>query len=98
MADALYGALYGSSGLNPPQYLRMPPAKPAAPIVYHGDAFLPCRPPMRKLFAKPKLKKDGTPGKVLELPPIEVLQRGSEGGHGGCVTLAHFQNGQYFRC
>ncbi|KAK9806725.1 hypothetical protein WJX72_000669 [[Myrmecia] bisecta] len=29
---------------------------------------------MKKIFGRAKLKKDGTPGKVIELPAIEVLQ------------------------
>ena len=29
---------------------------------------------MKKIFGKPKLKKDGTPGKTIELPPMEVIQ------------------------
>jgi len=29
---------------------------------------------MKKIFGKPKLKKDGTPGKTSELPPMEVIQ------------------------
>ena len=30
---------------------------------------------MKDLFGRPKLKKDGTEGRVIELPPIELLQR-----------------------
>ena len=31
--------------------------------------------PMKELFSRPKNKKDGTPGKVQELPPVEDIQR-----------------------
>lgn len=30
--------------------------------------------PMKELFGVPKLKKDGTPGNVLNLPPIDEIQ------------------------
>lgn len=33
---------------------------------------------MKKIFGKPKLKKDGTPGKTLILPPIEEIQEDKE--------------------
>jgi DNA polymerase I len=33
---------------------------------------------MKKIFGKPKLKKDGTPGKTIELPPMEVIQTTSD--------------------
>ena len=33
--------------------------------------------PMKEIFGVAKLLKDGTPSKVKELPPIEVLQRGT---------------------
>jgi len=31
--------------------------------------------PMKELFVRPKLKKDGTPGRATELPPVEEIQR-----------------------
>ena len=31
--------------------------------------------PMKELFSRPKNKKDGTPGKAQELPPVEEIQR-----------------------
>ncbi len=33
---------------------------------------------MKKIFGKPKLKKDGTPGKTMILPPIEEIQEDPE--------------------
>ena len=33
---------------------------------------------MKKIFGKPKLKKDGTPGKTMILPPIEEIQEDRE--------------------
>jgi DNA polymerase-1 len=34
--------------------------------------------PMKEIFGKRKLKKDGTPGAIVELPPIEEMQRRRE--------------------
>jgi len=34
--------------------------------------------PMKEIFGKGKLKKDGTEGAVIEIPPIEVIQRRRE--------------------
>jgi len=31
--------------------------------------------PMKEIFGVPRIKKDGTPGSILDVPPIEVLQR-----------------------
>jgi DNA polymerase-1 len=31
--------------------------------------------PMKEIFGVPRLRKDGTPGSLVDLPPIEVLQR-----------------------
>eukprot|EP00533_Pseudo-nitzschia_delicatissima_P000218 CAMPEP_0116111640 /NCGR_PEP_ID=MMETSP0327-20121206/18557_1 /TAXON_ID=44447 /ORGANISM="Pseudo-nitzschia delicatissima, Strain B596" /LENGTH=1018 /DNA_ID=CAMNT_0003604893 /DNA_START=246 /DNA_END=3300 /DNA_ORIENTATION=+ len=31
--------------------------------------------PMKEIFGVPRLRKDGTPGSILDIPPIEVLQR-----------------------
>ncbi len=31
--------------------------------------------PMKEIFGVPRLRKDGTPGSILDVPPIEVLQR-----------------------
>ena len=31
--------------------------------------------PMKEIFGVPRIKKDGTPGSILDIPPIEVLQR-----------------------
>ena len=33
---------------------------------------------MKKIFGKPKLKKDGTPGKTIILPPVEEIQEDVE--------------------
>lgn len=30
--------------------------------------------PMKDIFGEPKLRKDGTPGKTIELPPLDMLQ------------------------
>ena len=30
--------------------------------------------PMKELFGRPRLRKDGTPGKVLDMPSVEELQ------------------------
>lgn len=35
--------------------------------------------PIMERFGRPKLRKDGTPGKVLEFPDLEALQRGGGG-------------------
>jgi len=29
---------------------------------------------MKEIFGEPKLRKDGTPGKIIELPPLDSLQ------------------------
>ena len=29
---------------------------------------------MKDIFGEPKLRKDGTPGKTIELPPLDMLQ------------------------
>ncbi|GMI21361.1 hypothetical protein TeGR_g673, partial [Tetraparma gracilis] len=34
--------------------------------------------PMKEIFGKRKLKKDGTPGAIVELPPVEEMQRRRE--------------------
>jgi hypothetical protein len=31
--------------------------------------------PMKEIFGVPRLRKDGTPGSILDLPPIDILQR-----------------------
>ena len=31
--------------------------------------------PMKEIFGEPRLRKDGTPGAIVDLPPIERLQR-----------------------
>lgn len=31
--------------------------------------------PMKEIFGVPRIKKDGTPGNILDVPPVEVLQR-----------------------
>ena len=31
--------------------------------------------PMKEIFGVPRLRKDGTPGAIIDLPPIEVMQR-----------------------
>ena len=31
--------------------------------------------PMKEIFGVPRIRKDGTPGSILDIPPIEVLQR-----------------------
>eukprot|EP00934_Nitzschia_sp_Nitz4_P000646 Nitzschia sp. Nitz4//scaffold76_size158648//152025//155439//NITZ4_002573-RA/size158648-snap-gene-0.316-mRNA-1//-1//CDS//3329557926//646//frame0 len=31
--------------------------------------------PMKELFGVPRLRKDGTPGSIIDIPPVEVLQR-----------------------
>lgn len=33
---------------------------------------------MKEIFSVPKLKKDGTPGKTMLLPPVEELQMGED--------------------
>ena len=34
-----------------------------------------CKTEMKELFGRPVLKKDGSEGKKIELPPVELLQR-----------------------
>lgn len=41
-------------------------------LSYAGDNAR--KTPMKELFGVPKLKKDGTPGNVLVLPPIDEIQ------------------------
>ena len=31
--------------------------------------------PMKEIFGVPRIRKDGTPGSILDIPPIDVLQR-----------------------
>jgi len=31
--------------------------------------------PMKEIFGVPRLRKDGTPGSIVDIPPIEVMQR-----------------------
>ena len=31
--------------------------------------------PMKEIFGVPRLRKDGTPGSIIDLPPVEVMQR-----------------------
>ena len=31
--------------------------------------------PMKEIFGVPRLRKDGTPGSLVDVPPVEVLQR-----------------------
>ena len=39
-----------------------------------GEELIRSKRSIKKIFGKPKLKKDGTPGKTIILPPIEEIQ------------------------
>jgi DNA polymerase-1 len=43
-----------------------------------GEELIRSKRGMKKIFGKPKLKKDGTPGKTMILPPIEEIQTDPE--------------------
>ena len=43
-----------------------------------GEEMIRSKRGMKKIFGKPKLKKDGTPGKTLVLPPIDEIQQDPE--------------------
>ena len=43
-----------------------------------GEELIRSKRGMKKIFGKPKLKKDGTPGKTVELPPIDEIQTDPE--------------------
>lgn len=39
-----------------------------------GEEMIRAKRSMKKIFGRPKIKKDGTPGKTMELPPMDELQ------------------------
>ena len=43
-----------------------------------GEELIRSKRGMKKIFGKPKIKKDGTPGKTIELPPIDQIQNDPE--------------------
>ena len=52
--------------------LLVSPAATHALFSFSGEAQR--KVPMKELFGVPKLKKDGTPGSLVELPPIDEIQ------------------------
>ena len=43
-----------------------------------GEDLIRSKRSIKKIFGKPKLKKDGTPGKTMILPPVEEIQEDEE--------------------
>ena len=43
-----------------------------------GEDLIRQKRSIKKIFGKPKLKKDGTPGKTMTLPPVEEIQEDEE--------------------
>ncbi|KAG7362751.1 DNA polymerase I [Nitzschia inconspicua] len=40
-----------------------------------GELLTMRKKPMKEIFGVPRLRKDGTPGSLVDIPPVEVLQR-----------------------
>ena len=43
-----------------------------------GEEMIRSKRGMKKVFGKPKMKKDGTPGKTLILPSVDEIQEDEE--------------------